>query len=296
MKLKQRTACPVCASASFSPFMEGSVDPQNLKTEDFKITDSRYGSRWSFQQCDHCSFVFSNPCLHEDAVVEFYSQLEDQEYSSEAEGRGKNFKAILKRMSTIPTPDSTLLDIGAASGIFMNEALGLGYDVTGLEPSEFLVKEAKRLYGLNIEQGTIENLDDSRTFSTITCLDIIEHLVEPDDFMKRVSRVIKPGGLLVVVTPDIGSLASRLAGKRWWHYRIAHLNFFNLRSLKHLLEKHGFEIVKKKRYTWNFSAFYLATRIFPSLNNKKALQTFLKKINFKLQFFDSWEIYAAKKN
>lgn len=270
--------------------------PGNLKTDDFKITDNRYGSRWSFQQCAECAFVFSNPCLHEDAVVDFYSQLEDREYSNEAEGRGKNFKTILKRMSSIPTPDHTLLDIGAASGIFLHEALQKGYDVTGIEPSEFLVEEARRLYNLNLERGTIEDLDDTRRFSTVTCLDIIEHLVEPDDFMKKVSHIINPGGLLVIVTPDIGSLASRLAGKRWWHYRIAHINFFNLKSLRVLLEKHGFEIIKKKRYTWNFSAFYLATRIFPSLNNKKALQTILKKINFKLQFFDSWEIYAAKKN
>jgi len=295
MKLKHRTSCPVCGSADFAQFMEGTIDPGTLTTEDFKITDNRYGSLWTFQQCAACSFVFSNPCLHEDAVVEFYSQLEDNEYSSEAEGRGKNFKTLLKRMSKIQTPDSTLLDIGAASGIFLHEALHWGYDVTGLEPSEFLVNEAKRLYGLIIEQGTIENLKDDASFSTVTCLDIIEHLVEPDAFMARVSRIMKPGGLLVIVTPDIGSLASRLAGKRWWHYRIAHINFFNKKSLEHLLEKHGFEILKKKRYTWNFSAFYLATRIFPSLNDKKTLQRILKKINFKLQLFDSWEIYAGKK-
>ncbi len=296
MKLKHRTSCPVCESTHFTAFMEGTVDPGTLRTEDFKITDNRYGSLWTFQQCDDCSFVFSNPCLHEDAVLEFYSQLEDNEYSDEAEGRGKNFKTILKRMAKIQTPDSTLLDIGAASGIFLNEALHSGYDVTGLEPSEFLVKEAKRLYGLDILQGTIEDLDENLSFSTVTCLDIIEHLVEPDAFMSRVANMIKPGGLLVIVTPDIGSIASRLAGKHWWHYRIAHINFFNTRSLERLLGKHGFDIIKKNRYTWNFSAFYLATRIFPSINNKKSLQKILKKINFKLQLFDSWEIYARKKN
>ena len=41
--------------------------------------------------------------------------------------------------------------------------------------------------------------------------------------------------MLVIVTPDIGSLAARIMGGRWWHYRVAHINFFNRRSLAWLL-------------------------------------------------------------
>ena len=42
-------------------------------------------------------------------------------------------------------------------------------------------------------------------------------------------------------------------GGRWWHYRVAHVNFFNRSSLDWLLEKHGFEITLRKRFAWNFS-------------------------------------------
>lgn len=268
-----------------------------LQTDDFKITDSHYGSLWTFFSCSNCSFVFSNPYIPGEYITEFYAQLEDREYSEEAEGRAKNFKTLLKRLKCL-TPGNTLLDIGAASGIFLDLALQEGYDIEGIEPSEYLVKEAEKRYGIHLFKGTMENYIQSKpgkTFSIITLLDIIEHLVEPDDFMKKLDHLIEDNGFLVIVTPDINSLAARITGSRWWHFRIAHINFFNRESLEYLLQKHDYKIILKKRYVWNFSLFYLVTRIFPSLKYKRPLQKVLKRLHLKLPLFDSWEIYARKR-
>lgn len=303
MELKQRTSCPLCCSGEIILFKKGTVDPHGISTEDFRITDSRYGSLWTFYKCKGCGFVFFNPYIPETDIVAFYSQLEDREYSSEAEGRTKNFTTILERVKRVQGKDNnapggnTLLDIGAASGIFMDLARQKGYDVTGIEPSEFLVEEAGKRYGLDLFNGTLEDyLRDGKTgrFSVVTLLDIIEHLVEPDAFITLVSQLLEEDGILVIVTPDIGSLAARLMGKRWWHYRIAHINFFNRKSLRHLLSKHGFTIRLKKKYVWNFSLFYLLTRIFPGFKHKKSLQKLLKRVHLKLPLFDSWEIYAKR--
>ena len=145
-------------------------------------------------------------------------------------------------------------------------------------------------------EAELIKIEDTSTdkFSVITLVDILEHLSDPEPFMSRLQELIQKEGILVIVTPDIDSLAVKLAGKKWWHYRIAHLNFFNHKSLKTLLANHGFEIIKSHRYAWHFSVFYLITRIFPGLKQKKSLQTFLKKVHLKLQLFDSWEIYARK--
>lgn len=295
MELKKRTACPLCGSNNIKNFQKGTFDPENIKGANFNITDSHYGAVWAFFSCGNCGFVFSNPYVPEDKILEFYSGLEDLEYSSEADGRAKNFKTILKRLSKIDKPGNKLLDVGAASGIFLDLARQEGCDVSGIEPSQYLVEEAERLYGLKLFRGTIDTFEPGKKYAVITLLDILEHLVEPDRFMDKIDSLIETGGILVIVTPDINSLTARTAGKRWWHYRIAHINFFNLKSLTYLLEKHNYEILLKKRYAWNFSLFYLITRIFPSLKNKKTLQKILKSINLKLQLFDSWELYAGKK-
>ncbi len=279
------------------------MDPQSIRSEDFKITDSRYGSLWTFDKCRECGFVFFNPYIPESGIIEFYSQLEDTEYTSEAEGRSKNFAVILKRIRKLQAADGverdqkSLLDIGAASGIFMDLATKKGYDVHGIEPSGYLVNEAREKYRLHLFNGTLEEYlekNGDQRFSVVTLLDIIEHLVDPDAFMARVTPLLADNGILVIVTPDIGSLAARVMGKRWWHYRIAHINFFNRKALRRLLSNHGFTIRLKKKYVWNFSLFYLLTRIFPGLKGKKSLQKLLKRLHLKLPLFDSWEIYAVR--
>jgi SAM-dependent methyltransferase len=297
MVLKERNHCPLCHSNFIELFKKGTFNPDTVQPDNFKITDSHYGSLWTFFICRNCSFVFSNPYIPETDITVFYSQLEDKEYSSEAEGRAKNFKTILKRLKRL-NPGNTLLDIGAASGIFLDLARQAGYETTGIEPSEFLVKEAEEKYELHLFRGTIEEFYadyPGKKFSVITLLDIIEHLVEPDTFLNRVDDLLEDGGILVIVTPDIKSAAARIAGKQWWHFRIAHINFFNRKSLQFLLNKHHYDVLLEKKYVWNFSLFYLVTRIFPSLKHKKPLQKFLKKVHLKLPLFDSWEIYARKR-
>ncbi len=299
MKLEKRSTCPLCHSKDTSNYRKSTFNPLEIGSENFKITDSHYGSVWDFSTCSNCGFVFSNPYVPEEHIIDFYSQLEDLEYSTEADGRAKNFEVILKRLQKLDKAGKSLLDIGAASGIFLDLArkAPYDYDITGIEPSAMLVEEAKKLYNIELFQGTIENFVPTagQKFAVITLLDILEHLVNPDAFMEKISTLMEEKGILVIVTPDIGSLAARWAGQRWWHYRIAHVNFFNLKSLTYLLKNHGFEILMKKRYAWNFSLFYLVTRIFPALKDKNTLQKVLKRVNLKLQLFDSWEIYAGKK-
>ena len=285
----------MCRGGSLRPLGQGTVDPERVTADDFLITDSHYGSRWSFYSCIHCGYVFSNPSIPAAELLRFYAQLDDREYAEEEVGRGRNFSAILNRLDDFPLPGKRLLDVGAASGIFLNLARKRGYEILGIEPSRSLAADARKRYGIELFVGTLEELRDERKFSVVTLLDILEHLSDPDGFMGRVSALTEEGGILVVVTPDIDSLAARLAGKKWWHFRIAHIAFFNRRSLRFLLEKNGFEIVDRRRYAWNFSLFYLLTRIFPRLKSFRSLQIKLKKLHLKLPLRDSWEIYARKR-
>jgi 2-polyprenyl-3-methyl-5-hydroxy-6-metoxy-1,4-benzoquinol methylase len=294
VNLLSHSHCPLCHSTDFDTDFAGTIPPGELRPADFRITDNRYGFRWQMSRCRHCRFVFSNPYLPAEQLETFYSALIDPEYSAEAAGRSRNFITLLKRLESLHPPGRRLLDVGAASGIFLNEARRVGYDIAGIEPSAFLVAEARRLYGIGLFCGTSEQFPFTGSYDIVTLLDIIEHLQDPSHFLERISSHMTPGGVLLIVTPDIDSLAARLSGRRWWHYRLAHINFFNLTSLRYLLEQHGFSIITCKRYAWNFSVHYLLTRIFPAVDRFPALQKVAKQVNFKLQLFDSWEIYARK--
>jgi len=294
VKLTAIDRCPLCQSPRIALFKKGTIVPENISSADFKITDSHYGSRWTFYSCRDCGFVFANPAPAKATIAEFYASLADEEYSQEDEGRGRNFSTVLKRLRPYAPPGSRLLDVGAASGIFLNLARKAGFQVTGIEPSAALVADAEKLFGLKLFCGTVEQFIANEKFAVITVLDVLEHVTDPGDFLTVLSRVLAPGGMLVIVTPDISSLAARIMGGRWWHYRVAHLNFFNRRSLARILGDRGFTIVLRKRFAWNFSVYYLLTRLLPFLKGR-ALQKPLKKLHLKLQLCDSWEIYARKK-
>lgn len=286
--------CPICGSDKRKTIREATFDPGNINSSDFRITDNRYGHCWTFKRCSECAMVYADPSPQPDDLIRFYSQLDDQEYGEEADGRAKNFKTILKRLKKTPTPGLRLLDIGSANGLFVHLAREQGYLAEGIEPSLSLVKEAQNRYGIELYSGTLETFSAKNLFDTVTLLDLIEHISDPGTFLSKVNRLMNQDGILVIVTPDIESLAARLLKRRWWHHRIAHINFFPLSTLELLLRNCGFQLLKKRRYAWHFSALYLTSRLIPLHFMPSGLQNLLKKINLKVQLFDSWEIYAQK--
>ena len=286
--------CPVCGSEESVTIRQATFDPSRIDSSDFRITDNRYGHCWTFKRCLKCRMVYSSPAPEAQDLVRFYSLLDDKEYGAEAEGRSRNFQVILETLGKMTLPGAPLLDIGAANGLFVHLARERGHQAEGIEPSSSLVEEARSRYGIELFPGTLEEYSPGKSFRVVTLLDLIEHISDPVPFLNRINRLMDPEGILVIVTPDIDSLAARILRRRWWHHRIAHINFYPLETLVFLLDRCGFRMQKKRRYSWHFSAFYLVSRLVPPRFLPQRLQKLLKKINLKVQFFDSWEIYAKK--
>lgn len=297
MKMNIRTKCPLCNSTNISLYKKGTLDPNSLQTKDFDVTSHKYGLHWTFFSCHDCFFVFSNPSLSNEDAVLIYSAVTDEEYLEEAHQRAKSFHTILNRIKKL-TKSKRILDIGAAGGIFLHLAQQEAFQIQGIEPSHYFVEEAFRHYSISLFQGTLDNFIDSnkdKLFPIITLLDIIEHIAEPQEFFSKVHSLLEDDGLLVIVTPHIGSFFSRVMRGKWWHLRPGHLNFFSLSSLQYLLHKYNLQICKIKRYSWHFSLYYILSRLFPSLKQRPSLQKILKKVHLRLPLRDSWEIYARKK-
>jgi hypothetical protein len=73
--------------------------------------------------------------------------------------------------------------------------------------------------------------------------------------------VLASDGLIAIVTPDASSVAARVMGWRWWHYRIAHIGYFNPSNLSLLCGRAGLEKVAQKRPGWYFTVAYLRKRL-----------------------------------
>ena len=127
----------------------------------------------------------------------------------------------------------------------------------------------------------------------------IDKLIETArEALRKANAILAPGGAVCLVTPDIQSLAVKMAGTKWWHFRPGHLAYFTKQSICNLLERAGFTAIKIKRYSWSFSTHYLLSRK-PKLEfliRNPGLASFWKKIPIKLALRDSFEIYAKKEH
>jgi hypothetical protein len=81
------------------------------------------------------------------------------------------------------------------------------------------------------------------------------------ELLQAAHRCLTPGGLLVIVTPDISSLAARVMGHRWWHFRSAHIGYFSRQTMLAALESAGFQVEKIVPYTWWFPLGYVMKRL-----------------------------------
>ena len=289
--------CPVCSSSSLASFKKSTFDFFRLSQDQIKITDSDYGKIWDLSRCQNCSHIFANPSPSPEFISSLYSSVEDPLYEEEAEGRSKSFIRILIRLERIHPSKATLFDVGAATGIFLNLARQRGWEVDGIETSSWAVTSAEQKYNLHLREGSFEEAEVKKnSYAAVTMIDFIEHTPRPFQALVKAHEILSADGVLVLVTPDINSLAAKIAGKRWWHFRAGHLAFFNSRSLHTLLQRSGFQVIKERKYAWTFSAYYLISRKrrLQFLLKNPVLASFWKKIQLKLALGDSFEIYARK--
>ena len=159
-----------------------------------------------------------------------------------------------------PRPGQRLLDIGCGNGDFLVNARDAGWDVVGVDPDPKAVAAAKRR-GLAVNMGSIDLFaGQSDCFDAITLSHVLEHLHEPAQFIRAVHRLLKPGGVAFVDTPNIESRGARRWGRNWRGLETPrHLVLFSLAGLVGLLKASGFDNIEAKRRTAVRKSMYLGS-------------------------------------
>ena len=141
-------------------------------------------------------------------------------------------------------PPGRLLDVGAGRGRFVAQARTAGWDAVGLEPSLRGILGARAL-GVELQHAGVEDADVAPgSFHAISLWHVLEHLDDPGAALERIARWLRPGGLLVVGVPNLGSVQARVGGKRWYHLDVPrHRTHFTVGGLHALLRRHGLEPV-----------------------------------------------------
>jgi SAM-dependent methyltransferase len=136
-----------------------------------------------------------------------------------------------------------LLEVGCGYGDLLLRAQSRSFEVYGIEYSTAATATANQRLGTDVvQQGTIENESlPAGGFDVIVACDVIEHTRDPKSFLAKAHALLRPGGLIFLVTPSLDSWSRKLLGERWMEYKVEHLFYFGRRSLERLLMDAGFE-------------------------------------------------------
>lgn len=240
------------------------------------ICDSKNSKKfWAMRgyklaKCSDCGMVWDPfPPESLEAVYSknyFVNENPKGGYANYFEGMNINKRTFFERVKRINKKldgKGRMLDVGSALGDSLVEAKKLGWkDVYGVELSEYAAKESKKR-GLNIKIGTLKDAKyPSNYFDVVTLQDVIEHVEDPVSEMKEIYRILKPGGYVFLVTPDIGGLWLKLLGHLWYHYKPGeHIMYFSQNTLRKALEDSGYKNIETHRTYHVMSTEYIFNRL-----------------------------------
>jgi 2-polyprenyl-3-methyl-5-hydroxy-6-metoxy-1,4-benzoquinol methylase len=264
--------CIVCGGREFTAAAEG---------YDYELRTCR--NRWIFMECRGCRHLQLDPRPASGTLPiiyppNYYSY--DMEKSINAVAlAGKRmldqqkFAGILKLFGGKPT---SYLDIGCGDMRYLRVLQRAGVtpeNLYGLELDDRVVEKAKQ-EGFSVFNERVETATSipAASIDLATMFHVIEHVADPALVLKKIRTWLRPGGVVVIETPNVASLDAELFRKRYWGgYHIPrHWHLFRPSNLQRLLEEHGFAIEAVRYQTghsfWLFSVHHWLryNRVLPS--------------------------------
>jgi len=258
--------------------------PSNCVSCEGEKTDLVYQNElFSLLKCKNCSLVWK---LVPNSGIELSEKINKQLFSDvdKRSGIRLNKKMAVNRLRILKSFAKTgkLLEVGAATGEFLEIAKRSGFDVLGIDLSENYI-EYSRKKGLKVFHGKIEDLpNDNNSFDIIVMFHLIEHIVNPLSFLQEIKKRLKPDGLIYTITPNINSTTNGLFGYSHSDYHHPdHYFFYSTNTLGNIMKKAGFEVVYSGSKEYHHHLFtslkaYIARRASISKSNQPHLEASIK--------------------
>lgn len=267
--------CPNCGENDFEVLFDSNIKRGDLRggiDTVYMLPGGKYGRH---VKCRKCQLVYVNPIEKASRINDNYSEMENIDASIIRRSRLLATKSQVKLIKRYKS-NTTLLDVGCGEGFFLFNASKAGYVTKGVELSRDAARYARKEFGMDVEAKPLEELQlVENHFDVVTLWVVLEHVPYPLPLLKEVHRMLKPGGLLAVSTPNVGSMLAKILGKRWWEIRRVHINQFTTKTLMDILLNAEFKNVSSVCYRETISLLYLFTPILKYLKVYEKVKTLL---------------------
>ncbi|MBS3954492.1 MAG: class I SAM-dependent methyltransferase [Methylomicrobium sp.] len=233
------------------------------RRKNFHYTENAHHEEFHIYRCNSCGTGFLNRPPHLVWLQSIY------QYSGQALTQSVTLEDVLAREAEFPncTVDAArmslladsfnhsgnvqALDIGSGFGFYTQALRQLSYRTVSINPGTYENEVFRNLNGDDPLPVMFENYEASGQFGIVMMSQVLEHLLEPDKAINKVSRMMVTGGVLACAVPNYHSFLVKLLGTKdnacLWVPE--HVNFFSEKGLKALVENNGFRVVKVEQIT-----------------------------------------------
>ena len=182
-----------------------------------------------------------------------------------------------------------LLDIGCSYGLYINKMKDLGWNTYGIEINKKAVDFTRKELSLNnIKSGFFEDIKFRKDFFDVVHMGMaLEHVFNPKKTLIKINNILKKNGQIILSIPDIDGFEMKLYKDKCYALHIPqHLNHFNPKTIRFIMEKTGFKVEKIIHQNFDrdivASAGYLKNKfIYKIISNRVIRKTIVKIfINF----------------
>lgn len=258
--------CPICDSKE--------------RTLIYETRDRHYGIKglWNISKCSKCGLVQLDPMLNSEQLINLYPKTF---YAYDQNRHIKKNREIIKKIlfPTLLVKDpqfkipGAVLDYGCGTGWSLLKFRDAGWKCVGIDPSEDATKIGTEQLSLDIKHGTIHTISPIKdnTFDYIRANHSLEHDPDVSETLRKMRKIIKEDGKLLIGVPNINSAPARFFRKYWWYLGApVHTYSFSPDDLKKILRKNNFEIISI-RYCGNFTGILGSIQIYLNRNDPKLL-------------------------
>lgn len=196
-------------------------------------------------RCKRCDLVYSDPQPRRTVDYRYESEYDLADHFAEREPRKRVlFERRLDRLGPPPAEGRRrLCDVGCGDGLFLEMASERGWSGSGVELNPPAARKARER-GFEVAEGKLEAIDHLswRTFDVVTSWDSLEHTPAPREFMRRIERLLAPGGRLGLTTLNRRSLVGMTFQGRWSMVVPDHFTYWNRKSLGFLVRAVGLDV------------------------------------------------------
>ena len=223
-----------------------------------------YGAHYRINRCARCGLLYSSPIFEPHEVKVLYTHAP---HANAPPGEEANVRRTMELYYRFARPflagRHRILDVGCDIGLLLEVAREDGFrELHGIEPVQVAARVAAGIRGASISSEFYEDQTfPDGYFDLVTLVHVVDHLVDPIRVLRRTWGQLKPGGILLAVVHNSGSLLSRVLGERFPPYNLYHHYFFSNATLKRLFEAGSFEVLRVAS-TYNcYSMGFLAEKI-----------------------------------